>query len=266
MVNSTLLEIKNDTPGFKIIDIKKTTFQDSEAYFVLQTYFNLEGRLQIKELNIYTILGNNFYLLGYTSTPSNYERYLPIINEMLRTFSIINTTKSVETFKDSINNFSIQYPSGWKVEHILGPKEGDMKDPFKDKYIFNLPDDQRKISSPEIWLYIQDLPYSTVIEEEQLQYVTNRIISEYEQLQSIGIVERGKTSISDKPAEFIIYNIRFEILNYQIKILEAFTIVNDKLYTIIYTAPPSFYNKNLSIALNMINSLKIGNIYDNADS
>jgi hypothetical protein len=271
LVNSTLLLNKKNMPGFKIIDTNKTTFQGSEAYFVLYTYFNLEGRLQVKELNIYTILGESFYLLGYTSTPSNYERYLPIINEMLRTFSIINTTKSVETFKDSINNFSIQYPSGWEVEHILGPKEGDMKDPFQDKYIFNLPDDdQRKISSPTIMLYIQDLSYSTLIGEEQLQYVTNRIISEYENLQSqgisIGIVEMGKTIISKTPAEFIIYNEHYEGLNYQIKRLEAYTIINDKLYTIIYTTLASNYNKNLPIALNMINSLRVENIDGNTDN
>jgi hypothetical protein len=85
---------KNSTgfPDFKLIEtnIKNNTALGSRpAYTILWTY-NHPTHGTRKSMEIGTIIGNRGYFVDYTAASLKFLDYLPIIQEMINSFEVIN--------------------------------------------------------------------------------------------------------------------------------------------------------------------------------
>jgi hypothetical protein len=80
--------IREDHIGFNLIDSNTTTFKGNLAYIIVFTFFDAEHRIQIKQMSIITTIGDHMYLFEYITELPNYERYLPIIENMIDSFEV----------------------------------------------------------------------------------------------------------------------------------------------------------------------------------
>ena len=91
-VNIYINKIKEDQIGFNLVESNSTSFKGNAPYVIVFTLFDPELRIQMKQMSVLTMVGDNTYLFEYFAESPNYERYLPTIETMIDSF---------ETFTDS---------------------------------------------------------------------------------------------------------------------------------------------------------------------
>ena len=83
-----IIELAKETRiGFNLIERNQITFEGNLAYKLVWIDFDPELRTQLKHMGIITMVGNNTYYIEYTAESANYERYLPVIDRMISSFS-----------------------------------------------------------------------------------------------------------------------------------------------------------------------------------
>ena len=87
-VSQYILKIKEDQIGFSLIELNSTTFKGNPAYIIVLTLFDPELRIQIKQMSVLTVIGDNMYRFEYFAESANYEQYLPTIQTMMDSFEI----------------------------------------------------------------------------------------------------------------------------------------------------------------------------------
>lgn len=85
-VNVYINKIKQDHIGFNLVESNSTSFKGNAAHVIVFTLFDPELRIQIKQMSILTMVGDNTYLFEYFAESPNYERYLPTIEAMIDSF------------------------------------------------------------------------------------------------------------------------------------------------------------------------------------
>jgi eukaryotic-like serine/threonine-protein kinase len=79
-------------PNFQLIESNKSTFGNNPAYRIVYTFVDPStispSTSQFKSMNIWTIKGHNVYTLSYSQPTSEYDRYIPIIQQMVDSFEV----------------------------------------------------------------------------------------------------------------------------------------------------------------------------------
>lgn len=81
-------EINERLSSAKIISTHSTTFAYKPAYQIIYTGKNEENNLEFKNLQTWTLKGNKAYIITYTAEKDDYDKFMPIVEEMIKTFEI----------------------------------------------------------------------------------------------------------------------------------------------------------------------------------
>lgn len=90
------VDLANKTlPNFQLIESNITTLANNPAYKIISTFANVglgdDDPLrspQFQTMTIWTIKGDRMYTISYSQIPSEFSRYLPIIQKMIDSFEI----------------------------------------------------------------------------------------------------------------------------------------------------------------------------------
>ena len=90
------VDLANKTlPNFQLIESNITTLANNPAYKIISTFTNLRPggddplhSPQFQTMTIWTIKGERLYTISYSQIPSEFSRYLPIIQKMIDSFEI----------------------------------------------------------------------------------------------------------------------------------------------------------------------------------
>lgn len=90
------VDLANKTlPNFQLIESNITTLANNPAYKIISTFTNSRPggddplhSPQFQTMTIWTIKGDRMYTISYSQTPSEFSRYLPIIQKMIDSFEI----------------------------------------------------------------------------------------------------------------------------------------------------------------------------------
>ena len=81
-------EINQVFSAAKIIETSSTTLAFKPAYQIIYTWKDEENNLDLKNLQIWTLKGNKAYILTYTAREDNYNKFLPVVKKMIKSFEI----------------------------------------------------------------------------------------------------------------------------------------------------------------------------------
>ena len=90
------VDLANKTlPNFQLIESNITTLANNPAYKIISTFTNSRSggddplhSPQFQTMTIWTIKGDRMYTISYSQIPSEFSRYLPIIQKMIDSFEI----------------------------------------------------------------------------------------------------------------------------------------------------------------------------------
>ena len=90
------VDLANKTlPNFQLIESNITTLANNPAYKIISTFTNSRPggddplhSPQFQTMTIWTIKGDRMYTISYSQIPSEFSRYLPIIQKMIDSFEI----------------------------------------------------------------------------------------------------------------------------------------------------------------------------------
>jgi hypothetical protein len=91
------LEHKNSTgfPGFKLLESDtQNSLAGNRAYTIIWTYTSPTYGIR-KSIEIGTIIGNKGYFVDYTAAEDKFQDYLVVVQKMINSFEIINSTTGV---------------------------------------------------------------------------------------------------------------------------------------------------------------------------
>ncbi|NMG09004.1 serine/threonine-protein kinase [Brasilonema sp. UFV-L1] len=149
------------------------------------------------------------------------------------------------TYENPSYGIKIKYPQSWKMQQIGDPLTGDVVK------FWSISTSSSKKMTAEVNINIENLKEPTSLAE-----YTNSSVNEITQfLTNARILDSYSTKLSNLPAHEVIYSGKEEGFN--IKRMAVWTLKNNKVYIITYTAEESQYEKFLKIAHIMINSLEI---------
>ncbi len=104
------LEHKNSTgfPGFKLLESDtQNGLAGNRAYTIVWTYTNPTYGIR-KSIEIGTIIGNKGYFVDYTAAEGKFQSYLPVVQKMINSFEIINSTtganNSTSCYRQTVND------------------------------------------------------------------------------------------------------------------------------------------------------------------
>lgn len=84
--NLFIQEIKNSVSEAKIVDSSETTLANKRANQLIFT--GKDGENSLKNLQVWTLKGEQAYVITYTATIDDYERFLPTAEKMIQSFEI----------------------------------------------------------------------------------------------------------------------------------------------------------------------------------
>ena len=147
---------------------------------------------------------------------------------------------SIELFEPRKGKIKLLYPNGWKVQRepvtnelgkFVSPKEDD-NDTFQESLIVSVES--------------SDLP---------LEQFTEKTLQQINQNISKDVLNSESTTLDDKPAEQVIY--QRQANDKTLKVMQSWTLINDRAYVITYTAEEDKFNKFKPTVTKMIDSLEI---------
>ena len=95
----TVFQYAGDEYGFgKLLGLTKTTFGGLPAYNSTYASFTptFSSIYPERSMHIGAIEGDKLFILIYKAIPNEYDRYMSIIQQMIDTFQISNSTKSID--------------------------------------------------------------------------------------------------------------------------------------------------------------------------
>jgi hypothetical protein len=159
------------------------------------------------------------------------------------------------TYDNATYGITIEYPSNWMVDTTDYPG-----DPLT--YIVGLfsPFESRIDSYAErLWIAQEQQSFS---EDFDLAQYAEQIVSNYNStLTNFSLdeidTETARLGNNNSPAYRIVYTERLQPENIDLKTLEIGTVIEDKLYVVMYHAETAKYNQYLPIIEEMINSVEL---------
>jgi hypothetical protein len=237
----------------------------NSAYKLIYTFINPQFGM-LKGQDILTINDNKLYAIQYTAQSLEYYNYLPIVQEMIDSLQILNSsdtmkkvlndsdnqTEELLTYTDNNYGISMKYPSDWTKEEIdTTPRNYDIDVvQFHSPYSCD-PGKYNAEFSITIRIYRDESTPKNV--DEELEYVIDKgnIWST-----NFNVIESGtNTTLAGYPAYKIVWNETIDETD--LKVMEMGTIVRGDVYVVEYRAEPGRYPIFLAIVQHMINSLKI---------
>lgn len=83
-------DINKTLPSAKIIKTTSTTLAYKPAFEIVYTWKDEQQDLNFKNLQIWTLKGNKAYILTYTAKEEDYDKFIPVVEKMIKTFEIEN--------------------------------------------------------------------------------------------------------------------------------------------------------------------------------
>lgn len=148
-----------------------------------------------------------------------------------------------QTYKDSLNRYTIQYPAGWSVKNVsnavgfLRPVNADSDD-FDEN----------------VNVILQDLSQNPLTLKQYTDVSKAQYINAYGQS---AIVSLRDTSLSGIPAEVGIFLMKTK--GHTLKLKQCWFIKNKTAYLLTYTAKPQKYSKYLDTAMKIFGSFRVSN-------
>jgi hypothetical protein len=96
----TVSQYASDEYGFgKLLGLTKTTLGGLPAYNSTYASFTATFSSPYPEISMHigAIKGDNLFILIYKAIPNEYGKYMPIVQQMIESFQISNSTKSIDT-------------------------------------------------------------------------------------------------------------------------------------------------------------------------
>ncbi|MGB3637025.1 MAG: hypothetical protein WBA39_05465 [Rivularia sp. (in: cyanobacteria)] len=85
-------EINQRLSAAEIIETNSTTLAYKPAFKIIYTgkdqEQNLTLNLNLKNLQIWTLKANKAYIIIYTAEQEDYDKYIPVVEEIIKTFEI----------------------------------------------------------------------------------------------------------------------------------------------------------------------------------
>jgi hypothetical protein len=96
----TVSQYASDEYGFgNLLGLTKTTLGGLPVYNSTYASFTttFSSPYRVRSMHIGAIEGNKLFILIYKAIPNEYDKYMPIVQQMIDTFQISNSTKSIDT-------------------------------------------------------------------------------------------------------------------------------------------------------------------------
>jgi hypothetical protein len=123
--NKYITSLKQTIPDLNILSKMHIIIGGKSAYLISYNYKKDQQDLQASKILI--LEKNKLYTITYISEAKKYSKYLPIFQNMIKSFKIISDTKNENnntndnllTYRNITNDIEIQYPKNWKEQQLL---------------------------------------------------------------------------------------------------------------------------------------------------
>jgi serine/threonine-protein kinase len=174
---------------------------------------------------------------------------LPFIGALITLFIGINKNmyRGFLSYTNQAYNFTIKYPENWSLKELDDPITGEVA-------VFTSPlESESDLFLERVYLSVEYLSSQPTTLDEYTEIVFEKI--QQEKGNEIEVYEEKKTRLDRHPARIIIYSRNERGL--LLRQMEAFTIKNDRVYIIIYTAQRVKFSKFFDTAQKMLKSWEI---------
>ncbi len=234
--------------GDTIVDT--TLGNSTEAHRINFSYYDTNVRREVNGTQLHTIHNNHAYIINFTS-PDYFEDYLPTVDEIIRSLKIVDTVKhNNDELNSSANNLvsisNIDYPNDWIFKNTTGrslgftvyPKENNNNDFLKN-----------------LTLHVSAAASSPTI-EDAISPIINLLKGM--NLTGFQIIDSSETSLSNKTkqAQEILYTYKDMLCECDVKVMDIFTIVDNKVYDFMYVAKTDEFSTNLATIESMLDSVR----------
>jgi len=89
LINNSLKQ-----PGVQIIESNASTLAGNPAHKTVFLASSGSGSFKIETMLVWTVKGNNVYTISFNSEAAKYATYLPVVQKMINTIEIANSTAS----------------------------------------------------------------------------------------------------------------------------------------------------------------------------
>jgi eukaryotic-like serine/threonine-protein kinase len=89
---NTLINNSLKQPGVQIIESNPSTLAGNPAHTTVFLASSGSGIFKIETMLVWTVKGNNVYAISFNSEAAKYPTYVPIVQKMINTFEIANST------------------------------------------------------------------------------------------------------------------------------------------------------------------------------
>jgi YVTN family beta-propeller protein len=186
--------------------------------------------------------GDFVYHLEYDSRPETHSFYLPVIQKMINSFEIDITSKEYRS--SSNDEVFLIYPSDWNVIDI------DDNITFISPYESNTDDFREKVS-----VNVSSILSDVNMTSPQIDDMINQQINYYRQsFANLDLIESNGINMGRHPAYRILLNGMDDSRQYQSKIMSIWTMKNNKVYSITYSAESSKYLHYMPVVNDIIDS------------
>jgi hypothetical protein len=204
-------------------------------------------------LQDWTIQGDRAYAVIYTNQESRFNEFLPIVQDMISSFTITNDTATWLPYQNVTYGVSMLYPSSWTQQNSTAVVAED------DRFIL-----VSEFFSPEqaegyfahVTIAIDGMPQSTNIEGYRTQSIDSyRQDPDFEDFQLLSS-SVGNFTLAGMPA----YTLEITYTDPEFgpqNMLEVGAIFDNRVYYIQYFADLPIYQKYLPIVERMIESFQI---------
>jgi serine/threonine-protein kinase len=102
-INASIYLLRHSFDNFSLIDSNAITLGDSPAHKIVYTAILPSSGLELKFMQILTIKDSKSFVITFGTLPTNFSRYLPIIQKMVDSFGFIPvvTTPVLSTAQSS---------------------------------------------------------------------------------------------------------------------------------------------------------------------
>lgn len=155
-----------------------------------------------------------------------------------------NSDKSFNSYANYDYQFNLKYPQNWTQQELNDPITGEI-------VVFTAPAETNSDFRERVYLATEYLSSESLDLEEYTQTVLERI----ELTPDSEIIEEFATEVSGLPGRAVVYSRQEEGL--QLRQMEVFTIKNERVYLIIYTAQKADFSKFSDTVKQIIDSWEI---------
>jgi eukaryotic-like serine/threonine-protein kinase len=171
--------------------------------------------------------------------------YNPSQHTIMQQQALAQPASSFLTYDNPTHGIKMQYPADWTVSTNGLQSYSDIVGFFSP--LQNLTD----VLPAQVAL--SSMSYSANV---SLDEYTNMTLTEIEQ-QGLEVNESNAFTLAGNPGYRIIFSPPPQTVPVSLSIMQAWTVINDKVYLLAYTAEGSEFQNNLSLVQQMLDSLQV---------